>query len=199
MKKPILALAGPTAIGKSALAMLLAQRLDGEIISCDSMQIYRGMDIGTAKPTRAERKAVMHYMIDVADPQHPYSAADYAVGAKEALATIQSKGKVPIFCGGTGLYLESILYESAFVSPAADPALRDRLESRDFMENYEELKKIDPESAACIHPNNRKRVIRALEIYVLSGNTMGFGKSEKTYFAGHASLCACSERSGEII
>ena len=171
VKKPILALAGPTAIGKSALAMLLAQRLDGEIISCDSMQIYRGMDIGTAKPTRAERKAVMHYMIDVADPQHPYSAADYAVGAKEALATIQSKGKVPIFCGGTGLYLESVLYESAFVSPAADPALRDRLESRDFMENYEELKKIDPENAACIHPNNRKRVIRALEVYILSGKT----------------------------
>lgn len=171
MKKPILALAGPTAIGKSALAMLLAQRLDGEIISCDSMQIYRGMDIGTAKPTPAERKAVMHYMIDVADPKKPYSAADYVVGTKEALAIIQSKDKVPIFCGGTGLYLESVLYESAFVSPAADPALRARLESRDFMENYAELKRIDPESAACIHPNNRKRVIRALEIYALSGKT----------------------------
>ena len=167
----ILAVAGPTAVGKSALALSLAARLDGEIISCDSMQIYRGMDIGTAKPTAAERSAVPHHMIDVADPGENYSSMDYAAEASSCLDEVLSRGKTPIFCGGTGLYLESVLYAGgqASASPSSDSRLRRDLSARSAEENYAELRAVDPESASSIHPNNRPRVIRALEIYRLSG------------------------------
>ena len=176
----IIAIAGPTAVGKTALSIALAKALDGEIISCDSMQIYRGMDIGTAKPTKAEMAEVPHHMIDVADPQDNYSCADYAKEASEILADIQARGKTPIFCGGTGLYLESVLYEGAYTSPEADEALREKLWAKTAEENHAELMKIDPEAAAAIHPNNRKRVIRALEIYLVSGKTKTEWDKENT-------------------
>ena len=170
-KQRIIAIAGPTAVGKTALSILLANRLDGEIISCDSMQIYRGMDIGTAKPTKEEQSMARHHMIDVADPVCNYSCADYQAAASGILADILARGKTPVFCGGTGLYLESVLYEGAYSSPEADESLRAELWAKTAEENHAALMAVDPESAAAIHMNNRKRVIRALEIYLLSGKT----------------------------
>ena len=176
----IIAIAGPTAVGKTALSIALAKALDGEIISCDSMQIYRGMDIGTAKPTKEELAQVKHHMIDVADPAYNYSCADYNRDASQILADLLARGKTPIFCGGTRLYLESVLYEGAYASPEADEALRAKLWEKSAEENHRELMKIDPESAAAIHPNNRKRVIRALEVYLLSGKTKTEWDKENT-------------------
>ena len=167
--KKIIVIAGPTAVGKSALALALAKRLNGEVISADSMQIYRGMDIGTAKATAAERAAVPHHLIDIRDPSEEYSCADYAADARRCVDEILSRGKTPIFCGGTGLYLRQALCDTPVSSPPGDPELRAMLEARDPAENYRELSLCDPESAAAIHPNNRRRVIRALEIYRLSG------------------------------
>lgn len=170
----VLAVVGPTASGKSALALTLAEGLDGEIISCDSMQIYRGMDIGTAKPTQAEMARIPHHLIDVADPETAFSCADYATLAREAIADVQSRGKLPILAGGTGLYLESAVYDRTMESPGENPALRAELETRSTEENHAQLRELDPISAAAIHPNNRKRVIRALEITL----TTGIPKSE---------------------
>ena len=179
-KQRIIAIAGPTAVGKTALSIALAKALDGEIISCDSMQIYRGMDIGTAKPTKVEMAEVPHHMIDVADPIDNYSCADYAKEASKVLSDILARGKTPIFCGGTGLYLESVLYEGAYSSPEADEALREKLWAKTAEENHAELMRVDPEAAASIHPNNRKRVIRALEIYLVSGKTKTEWDKENT-------------------
>ena len=179
-RQRIIAIAGPTAVGKTALSIALAKALDGEIISCDSMQIYRGMDIGTAKPTKEEMAEVPHHMIDVADPADNYSCADYAKEASLILADILARGKTPIFCGGTGLYLESVFYEGSYSSPEADEALRETLWAKSAEENHAALMKVDPEAAAAIHPNNRKRVIRALEIYLVSGKTKTEWDKENT-------------------
>lgn len=165
----ILAIVGPTAIGKSALALEVAARTGGEIISCDSMQVYRGMDIGTAKASPEERRRIRHHMIDVADPHEAYSLAEYVKGAKEAIEEIRNRGKLPIFCGGTGLYLQQALADSTLESPPADEELRRKLMLNPPEENYRELMQCDPQSAQAIHPNNVRRVIRALEIYRLSG------------------------------
>ena len=170
-QKRIIAIAGPTAVGKTALSLSLAERLSGEIISCDSMQIYRGMDIGTAKPTKEEMARVPHHLIDVVSPSSPYSSADYERDAKAAIADILARGKTPIFCGGTGLYLESVLYEGELTSPEANEEIRAALWEKTADEVYAELMAVDPEAAASMHPNNRKRVIRALEIYLISGKT----------------------------
>lgn len=171
MNERILAIAGPTAVGKTALALTLAERLSGEIISCDSMQIYRGMDIGTAKPTVDEMAKIPHHLINMVSPSSPYSSADYERDARAALADVTRRGKTPIFCGGTGLYLESVLYEGELVSPEADESLRATLWARSAEEVYAELCAVDPEAASSMHMNNRKRVIRALEIYLVSGKT----------------------------
>ncbi len=173
---PVIAVAGPTASGKSALAMRLAKKFGGEIVSCDSMQIYRGMDIGTAKPTRADMAEIPHHMIDILDPDEPYSCADYAAGAKEAVDGILARGMLPVVCGGTGLYLESLLYEHPFGDSGTDPELRERLRERaagpgGADELWEELRGIDPDAAAAIHRNHVRRVIRALEIYYSTGKT----------------------------
>lgn len=171
----IIAIAGPTAVGKSALSIELAKRLNGEVISSDSMQIYRKMDIGTAKATQDERQGIPHHLLDIREHWEEYSAADYGRDAKACIEEIQSRGKLPIFCGGTGLYLKQALCaadlsaDDSFRSPPADPALRELLAARSTEENYAELLACDPESAAAIHPNNTRRVIRALEIYRLSG------------------------------
>ena len=167
--KRIIAIAGPTAVGKTALSLALAERVSGEIISADSMQIYRGMDIGTAKPTEAEMAKIPHHLINIVPPSSPYSCADYERDARAAMADILSRGKTPIFCGGTGLYLESVLYGGKLSSPEADEAIREKLWARSAEDVYAELERVDPESAAATHMNNRKRVIRALEIYLISG------------------------------
>ena len=172
-KIKVIAVTGPTASGKSALALSLAERLDGEIVSLDSMQIYRGMDIGTAKPTRDEQAAVPHHMIDILDPDESFSAADYAILAEKAIADVAARGKTPILCGGTGLYLEALRTARHGESMPTDDAFR--LEMRALAEKegnavlHERLRAIDPESAEAIHPNNVTRVIRALEIYRLTG------------------------------
>lgn len=174
MKKTAIAVVGPTASGKSALALLLAERFGGEIVSCDSMQIYRGMDIGTAKPTPEERRRVPHHMIDILDPDEPYSAADYGDEAARVATEILSRGKLPVFCGGTGLYLTAALTGRHGEAPPSDPALRAELSERGKTEEgraklYEELAAVDPISAAATHKNNLRRVVRALEIYRLTG------------------------------
>ncbi len=172
-KTKILAIVGSTASGKSALAMALAKRLGGEIISCDSMQIYRRMDIGTAKPTKAERAEVRHHMIDVVEPTETFTCANYVAAASRAIDDCVSRGKLPIVCGGTGLYLDALLRGSDFAEGGADESLRRELAEfavRDGNEAlHAELRRIDPESADAIHPNNVKRVIRAIEIYRTTG------------------------------
>ncbi len=171
----ILALVGPTASGKTALSLFLAELFSGEIISCDSMQIYRGMDIGTAKPSVREMRGIPHHMIDVADPEDDFSVADYVRLAGEAVSGIVSRGHLPVFCGGTGLYLDSFLRGGGLCETGCDPALREALR-REAEEHgnkaiHARLAAVDPESAAAIHPNNLRRVIRALEIFETTGKT----------------------------
>ena len=172
-KIKIAAVTGPTASGKTALAIALAKRLDGEIISCDSMQIYRGMDIGTAKPTKSELSEVPHHLIDILPPDAPYSCSDYVKDAERAVEDIVSRGKLPIFCGGTGLYLDRFLKGGNDEGAACDESLREELK-RFYEENgtdalYERLVGLDPVAAESIHKNNVKRVIRAIEICHVTG------------------------------
>ena len=169
----ILAITGPTASGKTALAIELAKRLDGEIISCDSMQIYRGMDIGTAKPTADELAQVKHHLIDILPADAPYSCSDYVKDAEAAVEDITSRGKLPIFCGGTGLYLDRFLRGGNDDGAACDEELRAELK-RFLDENgvdalYERLVALDSEAAESIHKNNTKRVMRAIEICTVTG------------------------------
>lgn len=171
----IFCIVGPTAVGKTALAIKLAKELDGEIISCDSMQIYKGMDIGTAKPTKEELASVPHHLIDIKEPNEDFSCADYAILAKSCIEDIISRGKTPIFCGGTGLYLDSVIEIGSFSSGFKDEMYREELEKLAMEKGNEHihnmLKEIDPKSAEEIHPNNLKRVIRAIEIYHCTGKT----------------------------
>ena len=172
-KIKIAAIVGPTASGKTALSIALAKKYNGEIVSCDSMQVYRGMDVGTAKPDLAEQDGVVHHMFDVADPKSTYSCADYVRDAKEKIKEIVSNGKLPIICGGTGLYLDSLLRGGSFEVTDTLPEYREELMQLATREGNERvhqmLRDVDPESADAIHPNNIKRVIRALEIYKSSG------------------------------
>lgn len=172
-KPEILAIVGPTASGKSALALELCKRLGGEIVSCDSMQIYRGMDIGTAKPSAKEMQEVPHHLIDIADPEEDFSVMDFVAAAEQATADILSRGRLPVLCGGTGLYLDAFLRGEAAQTPGADPALRAELsalaDARGAEHLHAMLKEVDPESADTVHQNNVRRVIRALEIYRATG------------------------------
>lgn len=176
MNKPrILAIVGCTGGGKTALSVELAKRTGGEIVSCDSMQIYTGMDVGTAKPDMAERAGVPHHLIDVADPHDSagYSCADYVKDARAAVDGILARGHLPILCGGTGLYLDAFLRGGTFAVTDTDPALRASLQAFADEQGAEalhaRLAAVDPASAAAVHPNNIKRVIRALEIYETTG------------------------------
>lgn len=173
-KNKILGIVGPTASGKSALALELADRLSGEIVSCDSMQVYRRMDIGTAKPTAEELRRVAHHMIDIVEPYEEFTAADYVERADEAVKDILERGRLPVFCGGTGLYLDSFL-RGGFEETRGDSRIRENLlkdaERLGPQEMHKKLAEIDPESALAIHPNNVRRVIRALEIFYLTGKT----------------------------
>ena len=172
-KIKILCIVGPTASGKSSLALELAKDLGGEIISCDSMQIYRRMDIGTAKPTAEEMARIKHHMIDVADPDESFSCADYVKLADAAIRDCAKRGKLPVVCGGTGLYLDALLRGADFEETAGDEKIREELlafaEREGAHALHEELCRIDPESAAAIHENNVKRVVRAIEIYRVCG------------------------------
>jgi tRNA dimethylallyltransferase len=169
-EKTILIIAGPTAVGKTESSVLLAQELRAEIVSADSMQIYRGMDIGTAKPTQEQRKLVYHHMIDIVEPNQPYSVGDYLRDARSAIDGIIASGGRPIVVGGTGLYIRALM-RGLFHGPPADLELRERLLQREADGEpgvlYADLVKVDPEAAVKIHPNDLRRTVRALEVYYL--------------------------------
>lgn len=175
MNDKIIAVAGPTASGKSALALELCKRLDGELISLDSMQIYRGLDIGTAKPTKAEQAEVRHHMIDICEPTENFSAAEFAERAHKVIADVRSRGKRAVLCGGTGLYLDTVLGRLDFGEIESDEKLRGELiafaEKNGADALHERLRGIDPQAAEKIHKNNVRRVARAIEIYELTGKT----------------------------
>ena len=176
MQPNILVICGPTASGKTALAVALARRFHGEVVSADSMQIYRRMDIGTAKPTAEEMQGIPHHMIDVADPEEDFSAARYVDMAARCVDGILARGALPILAGGTGLYIDSLLSGRTFA--AFDPAspLRAQLEERYVQEGGQallaELAQADPEAAARLHPNDAKRIVRALEVWLTTGKTI---------------------------
>ena len=175
MKSRLLCLLGPTAVGKTEIAIQLAQRLNAEIVSVDSRQIYRQMDIGTAKPTLEEQQAARHHLIDCVDISQSFSVADYQSVADAAIADIQNRGKRVLLVGGAGLYFRAIV-DGLFEGPGANPVLRKRLEAEAAQNGVDTLHKrlqtCDPESADRIHPNNLVRVIRALEVYELTGTPM---------------------------
>ena len=174
-KIPVYAVVGPTASGKSAYAIRLAKELDGEVISGDSMQIYRGMDVGTAKASAEEQQGIPHHLLDVAEITEGFSAGRFMELAAEKIAEIHSRGKTPIICGGTGLYIELLLTGKQLSENTADEKLREELlafaEEKGNEALHTRLAEIDPASAEAIHPNNVKRVVRALEIAMTSGVT----------------------------
>lgn len=173
---PLVLVVGPTGVGKTALSLRLARALDGEIVSADSRQIYRHMDIGTAKPTPQERAQVPHHLIDVVDPDETLTLAEYQDLAYDAIDGIAARGRVPLLVGGTGLYVRAVAEGWVVPRVAPDPALRRALDERATREGpaglYAELQVVDPESAARIHPHDLRRIVRALEVYYSSGETL---------------------------
>ena len=176
MSGRIIVICGPTASGKTALSVALAKRLGGEVVSADSMQIYRRMDIGTAKPTAEEMQGVPHHMLDVADPGEQYSVSRYAEEAGSCVEKILAGGRVPIVCGGTGLYIDGLIRGAGYQPCGADSGLRDALE-REWEQNgpermLEQLRAADPDSAARLHLNDKRRILRALEVFRATGETI---------------------------
>lgn len=175
MKEKVLAIVGPTAVGKTKLGVELAKRLNGEVISGDSMQIYRGMDIGTAKVSEDEMQGIPHHMIDIKDFSEPFSVAEFQTMVQAHIHDIQSRGRLPIIVGGTGLYIQSVLYDYQFSEAAGDEKLRLELEAyakeHGNLSLHHKLQQIDPQAAENLHPNNVRRVIRAIEIYETTGMT----------------------------
>ncbi len=175
-KIPVVAVVGPTASGKSDLAVEICRRFNGEAVSADSMQIYKGLDISTAKPTEEEKKGIPHYMMDFLDTKESFSVAEYQAMAGECIKDIHSRGKLPVIVGGTGLYIDTLLNNVRLTEDSFDEALRAKLLKRVEEEGIDslltELEKIDPEYASKMHPNNVKRIVRALEVWYSSGTTM---------------------------
>lgn len=190
-KIPVVAVVGPTASGKSDLAVEICRRFGGEAVSADSMQIYKGMDIATAKPTEIEKRGIPHHMMDFLESSEPYSVALYQQAAEKCIADIYSRGKLPVVVGGTGLYIDTLLNNIKLSEESYDGELRRSLLQRAENEGAEvlldELQKIDPEYAAKLHPNNIKRIVRALEIYKTTGTTpteqIALSKQESPYRA----------------
>ena len=176
MAPKIVCIAGPTACGKTTLGVLLAQRFCGEVVSVDSMQIYRGMTVGTAAPTAEEMQGVPHHMIAVADPAEQWSAAEYVSRATPVVDDILARGKLPVLVGGTGLWMDALIRGHGFAKGHAGGAIRRELEARLEREGIapllEELRQVDPESAERLHPADTKRILRALEVYRETGRTI---------------------------
>ncbi|KGP73507.1 tRNA (adenosine(37)-N6)-dimethylallyltransferase MiaA [Pontibacillus yanchengensis] len=176
MKQPVVAVVGPTGVGKTKLSVEIAKRFNGEIISGDSMQIYKGMDIGTAKVTEEEKQGIPHYMVDIKDPSETFSVAEFQQLVQGYIDEIAAKGKLPVIVGGTGLYIQSVLYDFQFSEQQRDQQfvsmLERQIEEEGIAPLYDKLKKVDPVQADKVHPNNKRRVIRALEVYEKSGLTM---------------------------
>ncbi len=181
-KHPVVAVVGPTATGKTALGVTLAQHFSGEVISCDSMQIYKGLDVGTAKVTPEETCGIPHHGVDILTPDKTFSVADFTAMAAELEQQISARGNLPILVGGTGLYVQSFLYGVRFAEEKAPAGLREQL-TAELAEKggaamYEELRSVDPEAAAAIHPNNQVRVLRALEHYRATGKKLSEQKAD---------------------
>lgn len=176
MAEKIVVVAGPTASGKTALGIALAKDFNGEIVSADSMQVYRGMDIGTAKASLAEREGIPHYMLDVAEPWEDYSVARYVEQAEACCRDILRRGKLPILVGGTGLYIDSLVSGRDFAAVDSDQGLREALAAEyDALGGeamHRRLQELDPERAAILHPGDKRRIVRALEVYRLTGMTI---------------------------
>ena len=176
MPPSVLCVVGPTACGKTKLGVLLAQKYHGEVVSVDSMQIYRGMSIGTAAPTAEEMAGIPHYMVGVADPAENWSAARFVQAANRYILDILSRGKLPVLVGGTGLYLDAILSGRTFAPGSGEGAIRRELYARLEREGIgplvEELRRVDPDAAAKLHPADHKRILRALEVYRETGKTI---------------------------
>jgi len=182
-KEKLLVLIGPTAVGKTSLSIALAKKFRGEIISGDSMQIYKGMDIGTAKIRQEEMEGIPHHLIDIKFPHESFSVAEFQQLVREKITEISNRGNLPMIVGGTGLYIQSVIYDYQFSDVPSDDTLRKNLEIKAAEEGnqalYDELLKVDPEGADHIHPNNLRRVIRALEIYYCTGKTMSDVQKEQ--------------------
>lgn len=173
MKERLIAIVGPTAVGKTTVSIALAKALGGEIINGDSMQVYKGMDIGTAKVSEQEKAGIPHHLFDIKDPRESYSVAEFQSLARPLVTEINDRGRIPIVVGGTGLYIKALTHEYDFSEIVADPHYRKEMEifAKGNGEEalYEKLESVDPESAANIHPNNIRRVIRALEVFHATG------------------------------
>ena len=167
----LICIAGPTASGKTALSIALAKELDAEIVSCDSMQIYRRMDIGTAKPSLEERDGIVHHMLDVADPEEDFSVSRYCNMASPIVDDILSRGKTAIIVGGTGLYMDNLIKGTEF-APFPSTGVREQLEAEPIEDVYARLQAIDPEAAARLHLADKKRIIRAMEVFLETGETI---------------------------
>ena len=197
LSKPrVVAVGGPTASGKTALSVALARAFDGEIINADSMQIYKNLDVGTAKPSAEERQGIPHYLLDFLPPETPYSVADFTAAADPLIRDITARGRLPLVVGGTGLYITSLLSGMAFAPEKTDPAIRARLQALADTEGgatlYAELQRIDPDYAAQVHPNNLPRVIRALELFEATGRRMSDQRREaRPAEAPYHALCLC--------
>ncbi len=174
-KIPLVVVAGPTASGKTEAAIRICQWFDGEVVSADSMQIYKYLSVGTAKPDKAEMEGIPHHLMDFLEPSQPFSVAEYVQLAKEAIADIHSRGKLPVVVGGTGLYIDSLVYNIQFSESESDPELREKLQNIAAEQGnealWEILKEKDPEAAEAIHPNNVGRVVRAIEMIEMTGKT----------------------------
>jgi len=168
---PLIVILGPTASGKTALAIKLAKELDGEIVTADSMQVYKGMDIGTAKPDIDEQSGIVHHLIDIVSPNEDFSLSTYVKLAHSTIEDIHKRGKTPILAGGTGLYIDTVINNINLSEDSFDKDLREKLSKMSKDKLYSKLKEIDHDSAAKLHENDIKRVIRALEIYYLTGKT----------------------------
>ena len=192
----VVAIGGPTATGKTALSVALAKEFGGEVVNADSMQIYRGLDIGTAKPTAEERQGIPHHLMDFLPPEAPYSVADFTAAAAPLIEQLNSAGKLPIVTGGTGLYITSLMKGTAFAPEKTDPAIRARLQTEAAEQGsaalYARLQQIDPAYAEKLHPNNLPRVIRALELFEATGRRMS--EQQRAALAAeppYRSLCIC--------
>ncbi len=174
---PIIAILGPTASGKSAVAMQLAQRIGGEILSVDSMQVYRGMNIGTAKPTAQEQQQIKHHLIDVVEPTQDFTVARFVERADPVIADARSRNTPLIAVGGTPLYFKA-LFEGLFDGPGADPSIRSRLSEQPLAQLHAQLSQVDPVAAARIHANDRKRLVRALEVFELTGQPISYFQTD---------------------
>lgn len=205
MKKPLIVIAGPTASGKTSISIQLAKKINGEIISADSMQVYKYMDIGTAKPTKDEMEGIPHYLIDEFDPKDEFSVAIFQEKAKKYLEIIYSKNKIPILVGGTGFYIQALVYDINFMET------NNNYEYRSYLENlskekgnqyiHDMLSKVDPVSASKIHPNNIKRIIRALEYYKLTNKPISQHNEEekKNKFSPYNTAFFCLNMNREIL